>query len=109
MLSHSRSFTRLCQNIIMRLAVVVSAIYYAAPAAAQPPGSLREQQTHMALLIAAISGGGFILVVGLMRWYGQRQARARREQQSDQETPWDRVQRHLAETDSEEDSTDDPH
>ena len=47
-------------------------------------------------------GGGFILVVGLMRWYGRQQAHHRRQQQTKSETPWDRIQRHLDEADSED-------
>lgn len=101
--SDRSSFTKLCWGIIIGVAVVVLAmLYWVAPLVAERPPD------QAALLVVIISGSGFILVVGLMRWYGQRQAQRRREEQADEETVWDRVQRHLEQANAEEDSTDGP-
>ena len=93
--------SRMRAAIIAGVIAVAAVICQVCPAAAQSPAPIPEQQRHGALLLGAICGGGFILVVGLMRWYGRRQAR-HRQQQSESETPWDRIQQHLDKTDSED-------
>ncbi len=94
--------SRMRVAIIAGVIAVVAVISEVCPAVAQPPAPIPEQQRHAALLLGAICGGGFILVVGLMRWYGRRQAHRRHQQQSESETPWDRIQQHLDETDTED-------
>ena len=93
-----------CPGTALRLLVLLAAIAWASIVRAQPPGSTPAQQTDGTLMIVALSPGGFILVVGLMRWYGRRQAQARREQEDRPETVWERVDRHLAEADAEDDN-----